>query len=184
MYTTASGAPIPTGTDAFNPTAQFKAWADWTAKYENRVIVNLDTDRTALATPVLRDGLECYVTATDKVWLYEGTTWRATSDDTGWISPTLTGGWINFGVPYRNCQYRRINGVVYVTGLIKGGTTAASTVVLNLPAGFRPAADLFLGTQSNSVMATINLAANGNLSLSVGASAASLTLQFQFVAEQ
>ena len=183
MYTTASGIQIPQGTDAFNPPAQFRDWADSEAEFDNFLNVNLDSERTALAAPQLRDGVFCWVRATQTLWCYQGTTWVSMFNDTGWLTPALLSGWINFGAPYRICQYRRINGIVYVTGLLKGGATAASTPVLNLPAGFRPSGSLFLGTQSNSALATMNLTAAGDLTLSVGASANSLTLQFSFPAE-
>lgn len=75
-YTDSSGVQIPVGTDAFNPTSQFKTWQDGNATYNNRVVVLLDSDRTTLATPVLRAGLECYVESTDKVWTYDGTSWH------------------------------------------------------------------------------------------------------------
>lgn len=74
-YTDSSGVQIPVGTDAFNPTAQFATWQNGNATYNNRVIVPLDTDRTALASPVLRKGLRCYVEATDLEWVYTGTVW-------------------------------------------------------------------------------------------------------------
>jgi hypothetical protein len=71
-YTTGSGVPIPQGTDAFNPPAQFKDWGDKAATYENHVVVALDSERLALVAPVLRDGLRCYVSGTGIEWLYLG----------------------------------------------------------------------------------------------------------------
>lgn len=80
MYTTVAGEQIPQGPDAFNPPAQFKTWADHAALWHNRIVVALDANRTALAAPELRDGLECYVTGTDVTWLYEGSSWRSLSN--------------------------------------------------------------------------------------------------------
>lgn len=74
-YTDASGVQIPVGTDAFSPTAQFKTWQDKNATYNNRVTVPVDANRTALAAPILRQGLRCYVEATDLEWVYDGTEW-------------------------------------------------------------------------------------------------------------
>jgi len=182
-YITQSGVSIPQGPDAFTPAAQYKGWADAEAVYDNFFNVALDSDRTSLAAPQLRDGIFCWVRATQTLWSYQGTSWVNMLNDTGWATPTLQNSWVNFGAPYRNCAYRRINGIVYVEGLLKSGTATANTVVFNLPAGFRPSASLFFGTQSNSAMATVQLAASGDLTLSAGVSALSLTLMFSFIAE-
>jgi hypothetical protein len=76
VYTTASGTQIPQGTDAFNPPAQFRTWADHDSLFEYFMVVALDTDRTSITTPELRDGLRCYVQATNILWLYEDATWK------------------------------------------------------------------------------------------------------------
>lgn len=61
-------------------------------------------------------------------------------EDTGWIAATLLNGWTNYGGGYAPAQYRRINGVVYLQGLLAPGTfTAQTPVVSALPAGYRPA---------------------------------------------
>jgi hypothetical protein len=154
MYTTASGVPVPQGTDAFSPATQFKNWADKAATYENRVVVALDSDRLALATPVLRDGLECYVTGTQIIWLYEGTTWVNVSPpvDTGWTALTLVSSWTNYGSGYGVARCRRIGSRVQVAGLIKGGTGTIGTLITTLPTGFRP---------SSNEMYTIHNGSNG-----------------------
>lgn len=74
-YTTASGVQIPVGTDVFAPTTQFKTWADKSATAENRYIVADDTARLALAAPVLREGISCFVKATGTEWTYNGSSW-------------------------------------------------------------------------------------------------------------
>lgn len=76
MYTTASGIQVPQGPDSFSPTAQFKDWADGEAVFDNFLNVNLDSERTALSAPKLRDGVFCWVRATSTLWVYQGTTWR------------------------------------------------------------------------------------------------------------
>lgn len=60
--------------------------------------------------------------------------------DSGWITATLAGTWVNFGAPYENAQYRILNGVVYLAGVVKSGATTGT--ILTLPAGYRPLATL------------------------------------------
>lgn len=60
-----------------------------------------------------------------------------TSSDTGWITPTLSGGWVNYST---TMQYRRKDGIVYLRGTTRNGTYA--TAAFNLPTGYRPGQDL------------------------------------------
>lgn len=57
--------------------------------------------------------------------------------DTGWITPTLTGGWEHFDGSGAPAQYRRKGGVVYLRGLLRGGSGGATA--FQLPPGFRGA---------------------------------------------
>lgn len=134
-YITASGVSIPQGTDAYTPPTQFKVWGDKAATYENRVVVALDSDRTALASPVLRDGLECYVTATGITWLYRGTVWRAWDSD--WIAYTPTFTNITVGSGTKVGQYRYSAGQVYVEGrfVYGSGSAVLGSSAVNHPAG-------------------------------------------------
>lgn len=56
-------------------------------------------------------------------------------DDTGWLalSPLYVNSFADWDT--RTCRYRRKNGVVYIDGVIKGGTAGATA--FTLPAGFR-----------------------------------------------
>jgi hypothetical protein len=49
-----------------------------------------------------------------------------------WTTPTLLNGFKNYGSIYRNLQYRVINDVLYIYGLVKGGGT--NKVLFTLPA--------------------------------------------------
>jgi len=54
--------------------------------------------------------------------------------DSGWINLTLVNSWaVTLG---ETPQYRKLNGIVYLRGLITGGS---ATTVATLPVGFRPA---------------------------------------------
>ena len=58
--------------------------------------------------------------------------------DTGWITMTLLNGWVNFSTAYAPAAYRRMNGVTWITGVIKSGSSVAGQAIANLPVGFRP----------------------------------------------
>lgn len=75
-YITASGVQIPAASDAFNPNAQFTAWADKASTYDNVLVVAVDSDRTSLTAPELREGLLVYVKATEILWSYDGADWH------------------------------------------------------------------------------------------------------------
>jgi hypothetical protein len=59
--------------------------------------------------------------------------------NTGWITPTLDNGWVAYGAGFEGPQYCRINGIVYLQGMVKNGTSA--TQIFALPVGFRVAGD-------------------------------------------
>lgn len=88
--------------------------------------------------------------------------------DTGWIAPTLLNGWVNYGGQWETAAYRRRDGMVYLRGLITGGT--ASTF-FNLPVGFRPGGNTHSPTMGhNSTFGIVNLYTDGrvNYNTSVG----------------
>lgn len=60
--------------------------------------------------------------------------------NTPWIQLTLQNGWLPLQ-GYHNAIYRKINGVVYMEGIITGGAFADGIVIANLPDGYRPTAD-------------------------------------------
>lgn len=74
-------------------------------------------------------------------WITPG---RLSDGTDGWIAPTLTSPWANYGSPYQSVRYRRIGDVVSIQGLINSGTTSVSgtSTAFTLPAGYRPAAVL------------------------------------------
>jgi len=108
--------------------------------------------------------------------------------DTDWITLPLLNGWVDYGPPYAPSEYRRLNGVVYVHGLIKSGTTNNNTVVANLPVGFRPLMDQLNPAQLTSpgtAFCRIDVCGNGDLMgrVGLGSSWTGITLT-PFIAEQ
>lgn len=64
-------------------------------------------------------------------------TWKTLHhDDTGWKNLTLASGVSAYGTT-ATPQYRKINGVVYLRGAVKG-ITQADTTIATLPTGYRP----------------------------------------------
>lgn len=142
-YTTASGVVIPQGTDAFNPPAQYKTWADKAATYEYFTSVQLDSDRTALAAPEKRDGLYCYVRATKILWVYDGA-WKPWESD--WISATpivtaQSGSFVSVTATLR-WKYSAGAAVYLISVNIGSAGTASGNILVAMPftAGFVAAA--------------------------------------------
>lgn len=54
---------------------------------------------------------------------------------------SLQNGWVAYGTPYNTPGYRiTMDGLVYLTGVIKSGTTGTGTLLFTLPEGYRPSA--------------------------------------------
>lgn len=92
-----------------------------------------------------------------------------------WETPTLLNSWTNFGGAYATAAYRKDSlGVVHLRGLITGGTKTATTVLFNLPSGYRPAADLMFATSvdngSWAGFGSFNVKSNGDVMLRVAGS--------------
>jgi hypothetical protein len=103
---------------------------------------------------------------------------------TAWTGATLLNSWVNFGAPDQGARYRKIGGVVYLQGLIRSGTATAGTIVLTLPAGFRPAATLVFATFNASGATRLDVDASGNVSGPLGLVATYTTLSgIQFPAD-
>jgi hypothetical protein len=100
-----------------------------------------------------------------------GSTWVVNGDVDGspdWIAPTLLNSWGNYGGIWETAGYRRVAGVVYIRGLVTGG--AVSSVIFNLPAGYRPSSDAHVPAMGQgSSFSPINIFANGNVTQNAGA---------------
>ncbi len=61
----------------------------------------------------------------------------------GWITPALGASWSGYGGEYGTAQYTKRNGIVFMRGLIKAGTTGN---LFTLPTGYRPLTGAAEGT--------------------------------------
>lgn len=118
---------------------------------------------TLTTRPAHLAGLRIFETDTKNSYVSDGSSWiPLLSGDTGWISPALSGGWVNYGAPFVNARYMKRGGIVYVQGTIKNGVGG----VFTLPAGFRPSGSIiFVGT-SYAGLADVRVQSNGAVEIS------------------
>ena len=58
---------------------------------------------------------------------------------TSWTLPLLLNSWVNTGDPYQGASYRKDFGeLVYLSGVVAGGTPGVTSVVFELAVGYRP----------------------------------------------
>lgn len=106
-------------------------------------------DAAALAALTgLREGDIAYQADTDAIYTYTGAVWVQLGGTPTWAAPTFANSWVNYGAPYQAARYTKVNGIVYLEGVIKSGVVGSAA--FTLPAGFRPAAAIILPTQSSS----------------------------------
>lgn len=82
-------------------------------------------------------------------------------------APTLNGGWVNYGGgTFADAgYYKDSNGIVHLTGLVKGGSTAANYVLMTLPSGYRPTNHYPRPTLTASGTAYIYVEADGEVKI-------------------
>lgn len=90
--------------------------------------------------------------------------------DTGWIyvgttgAPAFVNGWSNdSSADYNRLSFRRISDVVWIRGVVFGGTLGS--VVTNLPIGFRPQSSEYIPAFCAAGASQARIEANGNLSM-------------------
>lgn len=99
--------------------------------------------------------------------------WRPVNVDSGWQTPALINSWANYGGQYPTIQYRRLNGVTYLKGLGRYGTSGG---MFTLPAGYRPLErnmfTVMVNNSSGYVPARLDVHATGVVELNWGYSGA------------
>ena len=122
--------------------------------------------------------------------IYNGTTF-ADPTDTAWVTPYIgQNGWVSYDNTGANIHethgYRRVNGIVYLKGLISSG--AAQAYIFTLPVGFRPSQRLMRTVHANGGSARMDIESGGGISIQAYASGSNNSFvslaPTQFVAEQ
>ena len=84
--------------------------------------------------------------------------------DTGWVAPNLLNGIQNYGNGQADARYRKHYGVVYLQGVITGGS--ANDTIFQLPEGMRPQdKNVFTAINDDDTLARIDVLANGSVVL-------------------
>lgn len=122
------GAP-DTGVD---PTEVAKYAADVGNRIVRATLAELE------AYPYARAGLSGHATSTKQDYVHDGSGWRATLSDTGWLTlGTYNTGWSTEGTDIP--QYRVLNRVLYLRGRIDATSSAVNVpFTAPLPVGARP----------------------------------------------
>jgi hypothetical protein len=81
----------------------------------------------------------------------------------------LLNGWQHYGSPYGEAGYRKVDNMIYLTGVVLG--TDLDTVAYNMPLTFRPAATRYFPIASdNDSSGHVTIDRNGNLTMVDGVS--------------
>ena len=89
----------------------------------------------------------------------------------------LQNSWVNYGAGYEPATFWKDKcGMIHLAGLIKGGATAAETVIFTLPEGYRPKANEKFFAVSMNAICVIDVYATGNVAIKTGANAGWLSL--------
>jgi hypothetical protein len=82
----------------------------------------------------------------------------------GWIAPTLTAPFVNYGATWETVGYKKVAGVVYLRGLLNTtGAAGGSATIFTLPQGYRTSGDqhIIVATGVSPWSTLINVMASG-----------------------
>lgn len=82
-----------------------------------------------------------------------------------WTTPALSNLWVSYATAsFPALQYTKSSdGVVTIRGMIKNGTAAANTLIVNLPAALRPSSRRVFNVPSNAVNGRVDITSGGDL---------------------
>ncbi len=108
-------------------------------------------------------------------WWYgysNGTNWFTIANNAppAFTAPSLLNSWTNFGGGFATAGYMKVNGWVYLRGMVHNGTTAVSPI-FTLPVGYRPGFTMyFSGTASGNTPTIYEIDTNGTVVAALGGS--------------
>lgn len=106
-----------------------------------------------------------------------------------WNMPPLESGWQTYGdgVEYGTARYKKVDGVVYMKGLLRSGTIANNSTgagrIFLLPPGYRPKQRLMFAVFSDGGGSRLDILSNGSV-LAVTGQNGYYTIACSFLAEQ
>lgn len=138
----ATNPPIAIGELVDVPAPGSGVKSAWSQEVTNRIVHRF-------ATAAARDaqwpaatagrGAVCVTLDTDTPWqvaLRAAVPTWVPFGSTPWVAPTFTNGWSDYAGGNQTARYRKIGDIVYIEGMIKGGTVGTSA--FTLPVGYRP----------------------------------------------
>lgn len=100
---------------------------------------------------------------------YDGTAFRKINGPDGaWTGYAYANGYTDNGAPFQVGQYRKLrNGDVQMRGVAVAGTVTSTTIILNMPAGYRPASatNVFESITGNTTLTRYDLTTGGAFSI-------------------
>ncbi|MNH26220.1 hypothetical protein D3C79_862580 [compost metagenome] len=105
----------------------------------------------------------------------------------GWQTPALQNGWVTYdgGAFFATPQYiKGSDNIVRMKGIIKSGNTANGTVVLNLPAGYRPKERVLSTSVCADAYCRVDILPNGDVELYLTSATWTTLDSVTFLAEQ
>lgn len=103
-----------------------------------------------------------------------------------WTYPGLLNAWQNYGDPYQGASYRKDSAeLVHLSGGVKDGTPGATSIIFELPTGYRPSATLRFAVASDSATnpAHVEINTNGEVVIVVGSTTLTSLAGITFRAE-
>jgi hypothetical protein len=82
--------------------------------------------------------------------------------------PAFENGWSNYAGGYATAAYRKVGNVVYIKGLVKGGTIG-NVAVFSFPAGYQPALSrMFVAANAAGTAGRLDVLSNGQVRILAG----------------
>lgn len=155
---TDSGDLYPTGISTFHISDTASGWP-----YAYGVVTSVRHNPNRMTQTLTA---HAFPTMWARVW-YGGawSAWRTINDDSGWLTPTFLNSFTDYGGVYA-CRYRKLNGVVYIKGIVNHPGSTSTLTAFVLPAGYRPAVSGHLiATMTNAGVKRLDVRKEGDVQI-------------------